>query len=57
MVMAASLWVPSPASGQDDALPEHTLSDFTLGKVVSGELKDLKGLEGKVVAVEWWGTR
>ena len=44
------------ALGQD-SVPDHKLSEFKLGDVVSGEDIDLSKLEGKVVAIEYWGTR
>ena len=46
----------SLAIGQD-AVPDHTLSDFTLGDHVSGDKVNLSKLEGKVVTIEYWGTR
>jgi hypothetical protein len=45
------------ALAQDAAVPDHKLSEFTLGKHVSGEEVDLSKLEGQVVAIEYWGTR
>ena len=36
---------------------EHTLSDFKLGDHVSGEDVKLSGLDGKVVVIDYWGTR
>jgi hypothetical protein len=47
------------ASARDDApaVPDHSLSDFSLGEHVSGEETDLSKLDGKVVAIEYWGTR
>ncbi len=46
----------SLAVGQD-AVPDHSLSDFTLGDHISGDKVDLSKLEGKVVTIEYWGTR
>ena len=40
--------------GQD---AKHTLSDFKLGDHISGEKRKLSKLDGKVVVIEWWGTR
>jgi hypothetical protein len=47
------------ASARDDGppLPDHSLSDFSLGDHISGEETDLSKLDGKVVAIEYWGTR
>ncbi len=39
----------------DDSGP--TLSQFTLGEHVAGEEVDLTKLQGRVVAIEYWGTR
>lgn len=33
------------------------LSDWKIGKVQVGEEVDKKDLEGKVVVIEYWGTR
>jgi len=34
---------------------DKTLSDFTIGEIISGEKADPDSLEGKVVAIEFWG--
>ncbi|HIG83301.1 MAG TPA: hypothetical protein EYG40_13420 [Verrucomicrobia bacterium] len=50
----------SPAKAADadaDANAEHNLSDFKLGDHVSGEERKLSKLKGKVVVLEYWGTR
>ena len=39
------------------AVPDHNLSEFKLGEHVSGPEVDLSELDGKVVAIEYWGTR
>jgi len=36
---------------------EHSLSEFKLGDHVSGEKRKLSKLKGKVVVLEYWGTR
>ena len=36
---------------------EHTLSEFQLGENISGPEVKLDKLEGKVVVIEYWGTR
>ncbi len=36
---------------------EHKLSDFSLGEHVSGEKVNLDKMDGKVVVIEYWGTR
>ena len=43
------------SSNAQDA--KHSLSDFKLGDHVSGEKRKLSKLDGKVVVIEWWGTR
>ncbi|MFL2478322.1 MAG: hypothetical protein ACJ0K4_02090 [Verrucomicrobiales bacterium] len=35
----------------------HSLSDFKLGEHVSGEQRKLSKLKGKVVVLDYWGTR
>ncbi|MDE0570188.1 MAG: hypothetical protein OSB44_05860 [Verrucomicrobiales bacterium] len=50
----------SPAKAADtdaDVNAEHSLSDFKLGDHVSGEERKLSKLKGKVVVLEYWGTR
>ena len=36
---------------------EHTLSEFNLGENLSGPKVKLDKLTGKVVVIEYWGTR
>ena len=43
------------AAAQDAS--DVKLSDFKLGEHISGEETDLSKLDGKVVAIEYWGTR
>lgn len=53
-----SLATFSAAAKDDKAdVPDLKLSQFTLGDHVSGEKVDLSKMEGKVVAIEYWGTR
>ncbi|NNE92961.1 MAG: hypothetical protein HKN23_15055 [Verrucomicrobiales bacterium] len=40
-----------------DAVPDHTLDEFKLGEHVSGDKVDLSKAKGKVVTIEYWGTR
>jgi hypothetical protein len=47
----------SAISALGQGVPDHNLSDFKLGDHVSGDNVDLSTLEGKVVAIEYWGTR
>ena len=37
-------------------LPDQTLDDYKIGKTLVGEVDD-DNLEGKVVVIEYWGTR
>ena len=39
------------------AAEDYTLDQWTLGEVVAGDKLDLDNLEGRVVALEFWGTR
>jgi hypothetical protein len=41
----------------DEDLPDHNLSEWRVGDVLIGEKVDLKQAEGKVVAIEYWGTQ
>ena len=45
------------ASAKDDEVPDHNLSEFTLGEHVSGDEVDLSKQKGRVVVLEYWGTR
>ena len=45
------------AAAKDAAVPDHKLSEFTLGSHVSGPEVDLSKQDGKVVVIEYWGTR
>jgi hypothetical protein len=45
------------ARADEPTVPDHSLSDFKLGEHISGEETDLSKLDGKVVAIEYWGTR
>lgn len=40
-----------------EAGAKHSLSEFELGEHVSGEKRKLSKLKGKVVVLEYWGTR
>ena len=41
----------------DEDLPDHKLSEWNVGSTVSGAKVDLSKMYGKVVAIEYWGTR
>lgn len=47
----------SAAAKGEDAVPDHKLSEFKLGDHVSGSEVDLSKQDGKVVVIEYWGTR
>lgn len=53
----ASVCVMSGRAGAQEELPDHDLSEWSVGETVSGAGVDLKKAEGKVVAIEYWGTR
>lgn len=42
---------------QEGNLPDQSLSDYRIGSAVRGEERKLEELEGKVVVIEYWGTR
>ncbi|YCM43246.1 hypothetical protein V2O64_18210 [Verrucomicrobiaceae bacterium 227] len=44
------------ARAADDDLPENTLSEWTFGEAIFGEEAKAEDLQGKVVAIEYWGT-
>ncbi len=44
--------------GQDNDptdVPDHSLSEWKLGDLISGEDVKLSDLKGKVVGIEYWG--
>ena len=45
----------SVALANDDELPDHNLSEWKIGEIISGEDVKLSDLNGKVVALETWG--
>jgi hypothetical protein len=46
-----------PTMAQKEKESEYSLSDFKLGTQVSGDTVKLDELEGKVVVIDYWGTR
>ena len=44
------------AGRADDELPDHKLSEWRLGNGVGESKVDLTKMEGKVVAIEYWGV-
>ena len=44
-------------AAESDTKPvsDKKLSDFKVGEIISGDKVDMKALEGKVVALEFWG--
>ena len=55
MGIAGCLMMTSWAA--DEGVAEHDLSEFKLGEHVSGNEVDLSKQDGKVVVIEYWGTR
>lgn len=53
-IFAALLCISQDSNAQET---KYTLSDFELGEHVSGEKLKLSKLAGKVVVIEYWGTR
>ena len=53
-IFAALLCISQESNAQET---KYTLSDFELGEHVSGEKLKLSKLDGKVVVIEYWGTR
>lgn len=56
LVAAAGLVLMGIGSALAEA-PDYQLSDYKLGKIVAGDKLDLKNLDGRVVAIEYWGPR
>ena len=51
LVMATTSW----SRDKEEALPDHELSEWKIGDIISGDQVALKDLKGKVVAIENWG--
>ena len=57
LLLGASALLCASALGKDQkSVPDHSLSEFTLGSHVSGDPVDLSKLQGKAVVIEYWGT-
>jgi hypothetical protein len=50
IALATTFW-----SKDEEDLPDHELSEWKIGEIISGGEVDLEKLEGKVVAIENWG--
>jgi len=57
LTLCTGLLVSAVSQAKDTELPDHKLSDFKLGSLVTGDSSDLENLDGKVVVIEYWGTR
>jgi hypothetical protein len=57
--LALFLLAAAPALHAQDSptkpVSDKKLADFTIGEIISGEKADEEALEGKVVAIEFWG--
>ncbi|MEN8847013.1 MAG: hypothetical protein ABF377_02920 [Akkermansiaceae bacterium] len=47
----------SQAIAQDGDLPDHKLSEWTLGEHLFGDEVEMDTLKGRVVVIEEWGVR
>lgn len=45
------------AGAADEELPDHKLKEWSLGEHLSGPEVKMDDLDGKVVVIEYWGTR
>ena len=41
---------------KDEEVPDHNLSEWKIGEIISGDDVKLSDLRGKVVAIENWGV-
>ncbi|GAA5495115.1 thiol-disulfide oxidoreductase ResA [Rubritalea halochordaticola] len=46
----------TPLMANDNNLPNHEITEWKIGKTVSGEKRKLDELKGKVVVIENWGV-
>ncbi|NNC88633.1 MAG: hypothetical protein HKN82_09270 [Akkermansiaceae bacterium] len=53
--LAALLAIPAARAADD--LPDQSLSDYKVGETLLGDEVKEKDLEGRVVVIEYWGTR
>ncbi|MFN0127112.1 MAG: hypothetical protein ACKV19_10565 [Verrucomicrobiales bacterium] len=51
-VASGGLWAQS---GGTKPVSDKKLSEFSIGEIISGDPVELDKLEGKVVAIEFWG--
>ena len=56
-LLALAMTASSVTTAQAEDLPDHKLSEWSLGTVVQGDTYTQKDLEGKVVVIEDWGVR
>jgi|GEM_PF-1346520 len=56
-VVAAALAFPVLTAADDDKVPVAKLSDWKIGETLRGDVVKEEDLVGKVVVVEYWGTR
>jgi hypothetical protein len=54
---ALAFYCSSLSLAQESASSVISLSKFSLGAHISGDEVDLSKMSGKVVAIEYWGTR
>jgi len=52
MATSSVVWAQDSAT---KPVSDKTLSDFTIGEIISGDKADEDSLKGKVVALEFWG--
>lgn len=51
-VASGGLWAQG---GGTKPVSDKKLSDFSIGEIISGDPVEMDKLEGKVVAIEFWG--
>jgi hypothetical protein len=54
LLLAAAPALPAQDS-PTKPISDQKLSNFKIGEIISGDPADAKSLEGKVVAIEFWG--
>jgi hypothetical protein len=54
---ALAFYCSSLSLAQESSSSAISLSKFSLGAHISGDEVDLSKMSGKVVAIEYWGTR
>ncbi len=57
VLLVVLLVAPAVFGQKKGEVPDHSITEWMLGEIISGPEVKLEELEGKVVAIEFWGWR